>query len=645
MCRITNSVVALLTLLAVCSPCTAVQQWDCPVGPNLVRNPSFEEVEQGKPSDWRAPNGYGIDTETSRSGQHSLRYSNDDPERYLLCTQQIDLKPGSMYEVQAYVRTAGVAGRDSGALVCVEWTDDDGKWMGGHYPEGRRADAPGWHELRGVFQVPEGAAHATISCYLRKGATGTAWWEDVSVRLWRQRPLDVLLISPNYRGLIFDGGPSCVEMRVDVGALDPGYGKVGLVARLTSDEREEVIAHQVVVDPTEGPMDLRLPVPELAPGSYWLRTTLLHRATGETLDEVVQGIERREGRRPTCYIDQHNRVILEGEPFFPLGMFWSRVSEEELRAYTEGPFNCLMPYGSMDREKMDLIEKAGLKIIFSIKDDYYDTTWCPDFIQSEADEGGAVRRQVQAFRDHPALLAWYLNDERPLSMLPRLEAHQRWVEEEDPNHPTWTVLYQVDEVRKYTRSFDVIGTDPYPIPDHGPSQAGEWTRKTREAVSDARSIWMVPQVFRRRGKERPPTLAELRSMAWQCIAEGADGLVFYSWFELRNDQQYPFAERWEEVKTVAREINEMVPVLLSIDPVPEIVVCAPEAVHWTTRAHDGGLYLFLVNDSESPVTASIRLPDWPGRVTLGDRDVSVDADGVLTVEMEPLGVQICRVEG
>jgi hypothetical protein len=561
-----------------------------------------------------------------------------------LCTQEIDLEPGGIYEVEAHVRAAGVAGDDSGATVCVEWSDADGKWMGGHYPEGWKEDASGWHEVRGLFRVPEDAAGVTISCYLRKGMTGTAWWDDVSVRRWRQRPMDVLLVSPSYRGWIFDDGPSELAARVDVAHAEIGEGKARLVIRLTSVRDEETIAEKVVAELTGDPIAVRLPMADLDIGSYWLKTRLVSTATGETVDEAVHLTERKAGPRPACYIDEHNRVIVDGEPFFPLGMYWSGVDEEQLRLYAEAPFNCLMPYGSPNREQMDLIEEAGLKVIYSIKDYYHGTRWCPDFIQSEADEEGAVRGRVREFRDHPALLAWYLNDERPLSMLPRLEAHQRWVEEEDPNHPTWVVLYQVGDVRRYVRSFDVIGTDPYPIPDHAPSMAGEWASMTREAVADARAVWMVPQVFRRRGKERPPTLAEMRSMAWQCIAEGADGLIFYSWFELRGDEQHPFAQRWKQVKQVAREIDEMVPVLLSVDPVPEIAMSAPEAVHWTSRAHEGSVYVFLVNNSPEPVSAGVRFPERPRRVAVDGGSVAVGDDCVLTVEIEPLGVKICRAE-
>ena len=44
------------------------------------------------------------------------------------------------------------------------------------------------------------------------------------------------------------------------------------------------------------------------------------------------------------YFDRRGRTIVDGKPFFPLGMFTGEVGKEMLDIYAEGPFNCLMPY-------------------------------------------------------------------------------------------------------------------------------------------------------------------------------------------------------------------------------------------------------------------------------------------------------------
>ena len=279
-----------------------------------------------------------------------------------------------------------------------------------------------------------------------------------------------------------------------------------------------------------------------------------------------------DDRQPKCCIDEDRRLLVEGKPFFPIGMYWSSINEQDMAVYADSKFNCLMPYGSPTKPQMDLAQKHGLKVIYSVKDWYAGLESCPKFIQTEADEERHVRARVREFRDHPALLAWYLNDELPQQYLPRLEAHQQWVTEEDFDHPTWVVLYQFREVAAYLNTFDVIGTDPYPIGRGPASMAAEWTAETFRQVAGARPLWQVPQLHNwanydqteaEKRKGHTPSVDEVRSMAWQCICEGATGLVFYSWFDVKRNPDVPFEKQWTGLKQIAAEIDQMAPMLLS----------------------------------------------------------------------------------
>ena len=634
----TRHILACALLALVAMDAFAVDEWGQPGGPNLLTNPGFEEVADGRPVGWGLPQPvYSLQESDARTGERCLKYVNDEGDRYVMARQDLDLVPGALYEVKASVRTQGLSGDDSGATVCLEWEDAEGKYLGGYYVPGRKGDTAEWTEVGGTSNpLPDEAASAHILCYVRKGMTGTAWWDDVSVRRVRRRPLSSFLVSPSYRGIITADGPPTAEVRVGFTWHDVPGGRqaCALVARVTSAGNERALAEQTVDALPEDELVLRVALPDLAEGDYDLTLALTDRASGETVAEEVHRLRRR-ARMPANYVDAHGRMMIDGEPFFPLGMYWSGIREDELQTYADSAFNCLMPYGRPEQEQMDLAHAMGLKVIYSVKDFYYGTRWCPDFIESEADEEPAVLTRVREFGDHPALLAWYINDELPLSMLPRLRAHQRWIEEADPDHPTWVVLYQVSDVAAYAGSFDVIGTDPYPLPQRAPAMAGEWARLTREAVRDARALWMVPQVFAKRvyegrpgdlGGGRAPTYDEMRSMAWQCICEGADGLIFYSWFDMRRDTQEPFEQRWPEMKRIAAEIADAAPVLLSVEPVPDIRVDVPDAVHWTARRHDGAVHVFLVNDSTEPVRATLHVGDAP-----------------IAVDLPPLGVSIRRV--
>lgn len=620
--------------------------------PNLAANPGFEDAAaQGVlPAAWSGvPEVYARDTAAAHTGAASLHYTNADPARYVLCSQPVQVEYGRIYEIGVWVRTEALEGDESGATLCMEWYDTEGKYAGGCYPKGLKGTND-WTWVCGTTpRVPAAIASCSLSCYVREGMTGAAWWDDVSVRRVHEDPLQAVLLYPNYRDEMADSALRRVWVRATINLID--YDLEPAQTELTW----RLLRGDAVVSEGHGPRvkagvtDVGIPARALPEGAYEAEVTLADRDTGKALSSkrvAFRRVTQQPGRAVS--IDRHNRAIVDGAPFFPLGMYWGTVTKEELDVYADSPFNCLMPYDSPNLEQMDWCRDKGLRVLYSVKNSYFGTYACVGEIKSEADEKPFVEGKVTAFRDHPALLAWYINDELGLELLPRLTERQDQVAALDPGHPTWVVLYQVGEVGKYLPTFDVIGTDPYPIPSGAPSITGEWTRKTVAGVAGARPVWQVPQVFNWANyKEtdaekqacRPPTLEEMRVMAWQCVCEGARGLVFYSWFDLRRDPTAPFETRWPQVKQVAQEIRDTVPFLLSVELPPCIVAAEAPGMSWTIRRLGDTAALFVANPSGESRNAAFRFARAPKAVTIEQTalPIPVVEDGV-RFEVPPLSV-------
>jgi hypothetical protein len=636
-------------------------------GAKLVVNSSFEEADSKRPmpAAWHGPaQVYRIDREVARTGEASLKYVNDDAGRYALSSQGVPLQPGRKYRFGVWVKTHEIAGPESGATICLEWKDKDGKWLGGSYPSGVKGTRD-WTHVVGVTRVPKEAAGVTLLCYVRKGMTGTAWFDDVEVVRVVDPPMRSVVLSPVYRGRITAAGPEQGRVRVRLNLVDcdekPTDLRIQAALHSRGDDEAEVLwrAEARPAADADRPTDLDFPTGRLAVGDYELRVRLVG-PNGDEVQTATHVLTRvPDDFRPRCAIDEHRRLLVDGEPFFPLGMYWSRINEEDIRTYADSKFNCLMPYGSPKPDEMDLAGKHDLKVIYSIKDWYAGSRYCPGFIKSVEDEEPHVRRRVRQFRDHPALLAWYLNDELPQRFMPQLEAHRRWVAEEDPHHPTWVVLYQYREVGSYLNTFDVIGTDPYPIGRAPASWAAEWTAETFRQVERARPMWQVPQLHNwanyRKEEEKDyhtPTFDEVRSMAWQCIAEGATGLVFYSWYDVKRNPDVRFDRQWAGLKRIAAEIDALSPVLLSVEPVPPIrVSCdpapadAPGWLNWTARRHDGKLYLVAVNNGDGEGTVTFTLPGTVRSVEVVGEDRSIGPQGArFDDELRKLAVRVYEIE-
>ena len=91
--------------------------------------------------------------------------------------------PGNRYNLNGWLKTQNVmAGIGGGATMCLQWEDADHQWIGGVYPAGITGTND-WTHVTCQGTSPANAAFASITLYLRPQATGTAWFDDVSMTI------------------------------------------------------------------------------------------------------------------------------------------------------------------------------------------------------------------------------------------------------------------------------------------------------------------------------------------------------------------------------------------------------------------------------------------------------------------------------
>ena len=148
---------------------------------NLLPNPSFEEVSDGKPAAWTdlrfyggSPNGVTLSSSPEgRNGGNCLMITSD---HNVDCGAAITLpiEPRKRYRLSGWLKTKGLkpAGNGPGALMNLH--------------SGQRTNAikgdTDWTQVSVEFDSGD-SREALIHCLFGGygGATGTAWWDDVSL--------------------------------------------------------------------------------------------------------------------------------------------------------------------------------------------------------------------------------------------------------------------------------------------------------------------------------------------------------------------------------------------------------------------------------------------------------------------------------
>lgn len=621
---------------------------------NLVRNGGFEAGGAG----WSLPRTYHAVQDAAHGGQGSLAVENTDPKLYQLATQSIAFKPGQQYRFGAWIKTRGVKGNESGASVCMEWSGKKG-WLGGAYAKGGKGDRDWFYAEALTPPIPAEATSVHVSLYLRRGMTGAAWFDDVSVIEVFPPALDAALVWPNYRGrLAAESANQTAIVRAKVGKrLEGGADPRQATLVGTLDQGGKRVKETRLAPGGGEYTELALDTKGLPAGEYAIKLALEDpggKILGHKefeLTKLAAGVPQ-----PTVFIDELNRTIVDGKPFFPLGWYFGpgpgdRDYPKHLDRLAASPFNTIMNYGinsgGMERVRayLDAMASRKLKIIYSIKDIYAGSTHYHEPILGLRGDEAIVRGIVGAFKDHPAVLGWYLNDELPLIMREQLDARQRLVRALDPNHPTWAVLYQVDEFFGYLNSADVLGADPYPIPSKPVSLAAEWTKKCAAVSGGRLPLWMVPQAFDwsnyqdHEGKGRAPTLDEELVMSYLCLMHGAKGLIYYSYSDLLRDREGQ-EKRWEIMLTVGGEMKRLFPALLAGAAVPKVNVqsAGAELESMVRQDEAGNVYVLLANPGAKAAAVKVAVPRgakpelWRrGKV----ETIAAGSDGACEVTLDP----------
>ena len=618
-----------------------------------LQNPSFEEVKDGKAAGWKLIKGcFRAERGVGHNGSGGVVWESAEPSKaQSACVATIGAKSGVAYRFSCLVHAENfVPGPGGTASICVEWYDAKGRWMAGDYSRKLSDRNTDWMEIGGATrEIPAGAKKVQLSLYVTKGSKGRVSFDNVVVRPVK-RDVVAFVFSSAYRDMAASGDVRFhaslylgKDVKVDDIAAEFSY--VGAYG-----SRKRMKASKLSADGAS----VALNVGDLANGTHPVTCTLRRKDGGLLGSASCEFTRVRRLPERRVWIDRHQRCIVDGKPFFPLGMYWGKVEADKLEKYAEGPFNCLMPYTRATREHLDMCGEKGLMAFINLKNETLNSAWARRRkITSQKEVDDFFEAEINKVKDHPALLAWYVNDEAPTTEIPERTHLYSLFRRLDPNHPTWAVLDRLHDLREFIPTYDVLGMDPYPIAQKPLTHITQFMQGTQKAIFNDRPLWNVPQTFswawyrkHLADRERFPTEQELKNMNWQHIALGANGLISYCYHGLwKYVKPEEFEAHWRPICNAAAEVKKMISVLLSVDEAPR-VNGAPEMVPVRTWMHEGSLYILAVNAiaEKQMVELAIQSGSWKAvscEIGVAGRMVS---DNRLSIELPPIGMSFMRLK-
>ncbi len=257
---------------------------------------------------------------------------------------------------------------------------------------------------------------------------------------------------------------------------------------------------------------------------------------------------------------------------------------------------------------------------------------------------------IAAAKDHPALLAWYGDDE-PWGDITRLHESYNTIKMLAPDLPVLIVQNNYSRLQDTAPAADILATDPYPVPNVSMRAVVDATQTSLRASGGRKPVWTVlPQYG---GKV--PTREELRCMVWLAIASGANGLGIFAWDERSRDPQTGALKGWfsrehpeqiEDLRAVFAEVRALESVLLAPNAAQQPVLAADNpAVHVLLKDAVGKRVLIVANDSRRAEEGVLKIEGAAGaearRIDQSTDKASLRfTRGELPLKVPPLGVAV-----
>lgn len=279
------------------------------------------------------------------------------------------------------------------------------------------------------------------------------------------------------------------------------------------------------------------------------------------------------------FFDSDGYLLKHGKRFFPLGLFVTNSNAADYKIISEAGFNTILSYSIPSPDKVDdffsQTSNNGLYVIFSLKDMYQGMKWAPKF----SSDSSKLIDYIDSIKVKDNLLAWYINDELPVSRISEVKALFSTVRGRDLMHPILQVVYRTAIARFFLEYSDIIAADVYPVGVRKDlSITYEMASELDDMVTANKHIktsWFIPQimdwgVYREKLAPHPPSYNEMKNQAYQALIAGSKGLIFYSYYDLyysgyprKNKSDKVFYSRWNDVVKMTREINAILPSILT----------------------------------------------------------------------------------
>lgn len=275
----------------------------------------------------------------------------------------------------------------------------------------------------------------------------------------------------------------------------------------------------------------------------------------------------------------------------PLCMYGVNT-QDDIKAVKAAGFNCFQTY----KTDFDILNQLAI----SARKEGIKAVFYPNKIET--------KEQIKAANTWP-ILAWYIYDEPDVQKIEPAQIKQKNLNAKNKfnNALTALVIGQGKTAFDYYNIADILMVDWYPVPHLALESFGQELALAKEKLEPKTNFWGVVQAFNWKDYKqyRPdndrigrfPTEEEINFMSWQGLANGANGLFYYS-FNTGGKKLNTYApDVWQALKKTLKAIKKFSYFIEKGQEVKTPFVL-PENIDNRTWLYKKNYYTLIVNSTK-----------------------------------------------
>jgi hypothetical protein len=307
----------------------------------------------------------------------------------------------------------------------------------------------------------------------------------------------------------------------------------------------------------------------------------------------------------TALSDERGRIVVNGQPFFPILLYDVPADPESFRKFYDHGFNMVTVSKAEDA---DAARAAGLySAAHGRKIDRFDSILL------------AIGMDSPVLNLKPPLLdnlkAELEKTRKAIPGRPVMHAIGYWLDE--PAGVTANTLPPPEKYEAVVQAIEVSAPYLYPVPYQPIRSVGEAVGRASAASGGKKPLLPILQIFAWTATDRYPTAAELKCMVWLSLIHGARGIGFYSFNHVTGKKDVTFAQEqpevWNSLKDVNTELARLGPFLLDSTPDPSVTLKERgTGVEIRAASRDGSRLILLANPTDTAKEVTLEFASAPG---------------------------------